>query len=282
MRLAVLKSYKLYIGGQFPRSESDHCYPVRAGRSKEGAVLAQVPRGTRKDVRDAVVAARAAQPGWNKLTPIHRGQILYRCAEVLECRAAELTSELTRMGVAARAARAEVAAAADLFAHYAGWTDKLGAVLSAVNPIAGPYFNFSAPEPIGVVGVAAPEHPPLFGLVERVLPVVASGNTAVALVSERHPLAALTLGEVLQNGDLPAGVVNLIAGPKLSLVEGLAAHLDVGAIDLTGVEDAAVRTAAARAAAENVKRTVTEAPATSLAALAGFVECKTIWHPRAY
>ena len=259
-RLPVKKTYKLYIAGEFPRSESGRSYDVQG---------ANVAWGSRKDLRDAVRAARAAFPGWAGKTAYNRGQILYRVAEMMETRRAEFV-ELT-------GGEAEVDSAVDSWVWYAGWADKLAQVLGSSNPVAGPYFNFTVPEPTGVVGVVAPEEPSLLGLVRRLAPVIVGGNTAVVLASERAPLAAVTLAEALATSDVPGGVVNLLTGRKKELAPWLASHMDVNAIDLTGVEGD--RAELERLAAENVKRVVVNGSGQSLWHAAAFLELKTVWHP---
>jgi acyl-CoA reductase-like NAD-dependent aldehyde dehydrogenase len=259
-RLPVAKTYKLYIGGAFPRSESGRTYET------EGA---NVARASRKDVRDAVRAARSAQPKWAAMTAYNRGQVLYRIAEMLEGRRKEFAG-LTGDEV-------EVGAAIDRWIWYAGWADKLAQVLGSSNPVAGPYFNFTVPEPTGVVGIVAPEEPPLDGLVSRLAPAVVGGNAVVLLASERRPLAAKTLAEVLATSDVPGGVVNLLTGRKDELGPVLAAHMDVNAIDLSGVDGD--RAELERLAAENVKRVVRNGDGQSPWHAAAFLEMKTVWHP---
>jgi acyl-CoA reductase-like NAD-dependent aldehyde dehydrogenase len=259
-RLPVRKTYKLYLGGAFPRSESGRTYEV------EGA---NVALGSRKDLRDAVRAARGAFPKWAGMTAYNRGQVLYRVAEMMEGRKAEF-AELT-------GDEAEVDAAVDRWVWYAGWADKLAQVLGTSNPVAGPYFNFTIPEPTGVVGIIAPEEPPLAGLVSRLAPAVVGGNVAVVVASERRPLAAVTLAEVLATSDVPGGVVNVLTGRKRELAPVLAGHMDVNALDLDGaVEDAAELE---RLAAENVKRIVRNGEGQSPWHAASFLEMKTVWHP---
>jgi len=282
-RLQVRKTYKLYVGGALARSESGR-YDVAT--AADGTALANVPRGSRKDVRDAVKGARAAADPWAARTAYNRGQILYRMAEAIESRADEFAASSARSrGLKPGNARAEVAAAVDACVHYAGWTDKLHAVMGAVAPVAAPYLALVTPEPTGVVAVIAPDEPDLLGLVAELLPPLATGCTVVALVSERHPLASLDLGEVLAVSDVPAGVVNLISGRRDELVPQLCGHRDVNAIvEASGID--AHSQAAGDLAAETVKRLVrsrldyTDGDAVrSLTRIEPLVELKTAWHP---
>ncbi|WP_067832528.1 aldehyde dehydrogenase family protein [Actinomadura kijaniata] len=278
-RLAVRKTYKLFIGGAFPRSESGRSYVVNDAR---GRFLANASRASRKDVRDAVGAARKAFGGWSSRTPYNRGQILYRIAEMLEGRRAQFTDELRAAGLAKNAATAEVDAAIDRWVWYAGWADKLGAVAGSANPVAGPFFNFSTPEPTGVVGIVAPDSP-LLGLVSVVAPAIVSGNTAVVVASEPSPLPAITFAEVLATSDLPGGVVNLLTGRRAELAPWLASHMDVNAIDLAGAEEAQVK-ALEEAAADNLKRVLRPVPGDwsdepGTERMTAFLETKTVWHP---
>ncbi len=260
-RLPVRKTYKLYIGGEFPRSESGRTYEAQG---------ANVARASRKDVRDAVRAARAAFPNWAELTAYNRGQVVYRIAEMLEARRAEF-SELS-------SGPEEVDRAVDRLVWYAGWADKLPQVLGSSNPVAGPYFNFTVPEPTGVVGILAPEEPPLLGLVSRIAPAIVGGNAAVVVASEGSPLAAVELAEVLATSDVPGGVVNLLTGQREELAPVLASHMDVNAIDLAGADGQSDELE--RLAADNVKRVVRGKPdAQSPWDIADFLELKTVWHP---
>ena len=284
-RLNVKKTWKLYINGEFPRTESGRYYAVM---SKGGELLANACRGSRKDLRNAVQAARKAQGGWSGKTAYNRGQILYRIAEVCEARAAELVDELRRAGASASDAKREVEQVVDRWVYYAGWSDKYPQVFGSVNPVAGPYYNFTVPEPTGVVGVVAPEEPSLLGLVSRIAPAIVGGNVVVAITSESKPLAAITLAECFETSDVPAGVINLISGMKSELVPWLAAHMDVNAIDTTGVVADAVAKVQ-QTAAENVKRVVHFDGASigwndarlsqSPYAIFDFQEMKTVWHP---
>jgi acyl-CoA reductase-like NAD-dependent aldehyde dehydrogenase len=280
-RSLVAKTYKLYVGGAFARSESGRSDPTA---DHAGAHVANVPRASRKDVRDAVKAARGAQAGWAKRTAYNRGQVLYRFAEALESR----SDELARAGVAQRdlapdAARDELGTAVDTLVHYAGWTDKIAAVMGGINPVAAPYLSFSAPEPTGVVAVLAPDDPDLLGLVREIAPALAAGNTVVALVSRRWPARALDLGEVAAVSDVPAGTLNLLCGRIDELLTPLCGHRDVNAIvDATGDREQAA--AIDELAAETVKRVSRPAGgdavgAGSLGRLEALTELKTAWHP---
>jgi acyl-CoA reductase-like NAD-dependent aldehyde dehydrogenase len=273
----VRKTYKLFIGGAFPRSESGRSYPVTG---PDGALLAHAARASRKDARDAVVAARKALPLWAGTTAYNRGQVLYRIAEMLQGRAAQFASETVAEGLSWETAEAAVGAAIDRWVWYAGWPDKVAQVAGSANPVAGPYFNFSVPEPTGVVAVAAPSG--LLGLVSVLAPVIATGNTAVVVAGERAPLAAVTLAEVLATSDLPPGVVNVLTGYTSELAPVLAGHMDVDAIDLTGV-DPAGRAELERLAAGNVKRVFAEeadwAAQPGINRMLAFLEIKTVWHP---
>jgi len=242
-RLDVRKSYKLYVDGEFPRSESGRSYVVSA---PDGTPLANVARASRKDLRDAVRAARGAFDGWSERTAMNRGQILYRAAELLEGRREQFAAEVAAVeGLADRAAREQVARATDRLVWYAGWADKISQVLGTVNPVGAPYFNFTIPEPTGIVGIVAPETSSLLGLVSRLAPVVVTGNVAVVVASETRPLPAVTLGEVFATSDLPPGVVNILTGLKAELVPVLAAHRDVDGLDTWGIP-ADLRAAARR------------------------------------
>jgi acyl-CoA reductase-like NAD-dependent aldehyde dehydrogenase len=260
-RLPVKKTYKLFVGGAFPRSESGRTYEAQGQN---------VARASRKDVRDAVVAARGAQPKWASATAYNRGQVLYRIAEMIEARAAEFADLCS--------GKQEVERAIDRWVWYAGFADKLAQVIGSSNPVAGPYFNFTIPEPTGVVGIVAPDEPPLLGLVSRVAPALVGGNAVVALASETEPLAAIELAEALATSDVPGGAVNILTGYRAELAPWLASHMDVNAIDLTGADG--LRADLERAAAENVKRVVLGDPdSQSLYEISAFLELKTVWHP---
>ena len=292
VRLNVRKTYKLYVNGQFPRSESGRSYLVAAA---DGSPLANVARASRKDLRDAVRAAHGAFDGWADRTAVNRGQILYRVAELLEGRREQFAVEVAAAeGLTGAAARDQVARATDRLVWYAGWADKISQVLGTVNPVGAPYFNFTIPEPTGIVGVVAPETSSLLGLVSRLAPVIVTGNVAVVLASETRPLPAVTLGEVLATSDVPAGVVNILTGLKSELVPVLAAHRDVDGIDTWGVP-AELRVRVETDAAESVKR-LARRPSAHAAGdarfdwsddraaqrpewMAAFLEMKTVWHP---
>jgi acyl-CoA reductase-like NAD-dependent aldehyde dehydrogenase len=284
-RLDVRKTYKLYIGGKFVRSESGR---VLAAESPRGQFLDYFSHASRKDVRDAVVAARKAQRGWAKASAYLKGQILYRAAEMLEKRADELTSEITRCTTQTSAkARSEVAAAIDRLVYYAGWTDKYSQIFSTVNPVATPHFNFTTPEPTGVVVVMAPDAPALLPLVSLTAPVILSGNAAIVVASEEHPLPALTFSEVLATSDLPGGVVNVLAGKRAELAPHIASHMDVNAM-VDGSGDATLSAILQGGTAQNLKRHTARAlkPKDWFTAKAedpywilDTVEQKTAWHP---
>jgi acyl-CoA reductase-like NAD-dependent aldehyde dehydrogenase len=289
-RIDVRKTYKLYIGGAFPRSESGRSYVVRAA---DGSPIANACRASRKDLREAVRAARKAAGGWADRTAMNRGQVLYRVAELMEGRRDQFVAEVSQAeGVREAKARELVARAIDRWVWYAGWADKISQVLGSANPVAAPYFNFTIPEPTGVVGVVAPEPSSLLGLVSRLAPPLVAGNAVVVIASETRPLAAVTLTEVLATSDVPGGVINVLTGLKAELVPVMAGHVDVDAIDVWGVPDA-LRTEVELVAADNVKRLsrrpsgvtdarfdwlddrATERPEW----IAAFLEMKTVWHP---
>ncbi|MGW7518300.1 aldehyde dehydrogenase family protein [Streptomyces sp. NPDC054796] len=291
-RLPVFKTYKLYVGGKFPRSESGRVYEVT---DSKGTWLANAPLSSRKDARDAVSAARKAFGGWSGATAYNRGQVLYRVAEMLEGRREQFTAEVASAeGLPRAKAAAQVDAAVDRWVWYAGWSDKVAQIAGSANPVAGPYFNLSSPEPTGVVAVLAPQKSSFLGLVSVLAPVLVTGNTAVVVASEDRPLPALALAEVLATSDVPGGVVNVLAGRTRELAVPLAAHQDVNAIDLagatgatgTGAGDAELATELEVAAADNLKRVVRPGegaadwsadPGTER--LLAFLETKTVWHP---
>lgn len=288
-RIPVRKTYKLYVGGQFPRSESGRSYVVRA---PDGTPLANAVRSSRKDLRDAIRLARGAFAGWQTKTAMNRGQVLYRVAELMEGRRHQFVEEVAAAeGLSSGRAEAVVERAVDRWVWYAGWADKLSQLLGTVNPVAASYFNFTIPEPTGVVGVVAPESSSLLGLVSRLAPVVVSGNCAVVLASESRPLPAVTLAEVLATSDVPPGVMNVLTGLRRELVPVLAAHMDVNALDTWGVP-ADMRTAVEESAIDSVKR-MTRPPRSDVERfdwlddrraqrpewIAAYLEMKTVWHP---
>ena len=281
-RISVAKTYKLYIGGKFPRSESGRVYPVTDAKGK---FLANAAHASRKDVRDAVVAARKAFPGWSSATAYNRGQVLYRIAELLEGRHAQFVDELRASeGISAAAAAKQVDDAIDTWVWYAGWADKYIQVAGSGNPVAGPYFNLSVPEPTGVVAIVAPQGTAsLLGLVSVLAPALVSGNTVVVVADQQHPLSAISLAEVLATSDVPGGVVNILTGSPAEIAPWLASHADVNALDLTGAGglewvDLQI------AAADTLKRVVEPepgVPARSLDRILAFTETKTVWHTKA-
>jgi acyl-CoA reductase-like NAD-dependent aldehyde dehydrogenase len=278
----VRKTYKLYVGGAFPRSESGRSYVVNDAKGK---FLANASQASRKDARDAVVAARKAFGGWSTKTAYNRGQVLYRIAEVMEGRHEQFSSEVAASeGLSISKARAVVDASIDRWVWYAGWADKLAQVVGSSNPVAGPYFDFSLPEATGVVALLAPQDSSLLGLTSVIAPAIVSGNTAVVVTSFERPLPAVTLGEVMATSDVPGGVVNILTGSASEIGPWLASHMDVNAIDLAGVADHEEATALEAAAAENLKRVRrpadedwTESP--GLSRLTQYLELKTVWHP---
>ncbi|MDP9297803.1 MAG: aldehyde dehydrogenase family protein [Actinomycetota bacterium] len=279
-RVPVKRTAKLFIGGAFPRSESGRSYEVAGA---DGRPLGRAARASRKDLRDAVAAARTAQLGWASLTAFNRGQILYRVAELMEGRRAQFEAELGDAG-ATDPVRG-VSAAIDRWVWYAGWADKIHQVSGASNPVAGPYFNFTVPEPTGVVGIVAPKEQSLLGLVSRLAPAIVGGNTAVVLASETAPLPAVSLAEVLATSDVPGGVVNILTGQVRELVPWLAGHMDVNAIDVTGVPDDLIADVETLAA-ENVKRVHHSPHADPFSTesqtpyeVTALMEMKTVWHP---
>jgi acyl-CoA reductase-like NAD-dependent aldehyde dehydrogenase len=280
-RLTIPKTYKLYIGGKFPRSESGRSYEVRAA---DGGFLANASLASRKDARDAVVAARAAVSGWAGATAYNRGQVLYRVAEVLEGRREQFAQEIAASeGVSLAEAGRQVDAAIDTWVWYAGWADKFVQVAGSGNPVAGPFFNLSVPEPTGVVAVIAPQgEASLLGLVRVVAPALVAGNTVVVVPDEAHPLSAISLAEVLATSDLPGGVVNVLTGSPAELAPWLASHADVNALDLAGAGllDWVDLEIAAADTLKRVLRPEPGVPAASLDRILGFVETKTVWHTK--
>jgi acyl-CoA reductase-like NAD-dependent aldehyde dehydrogenase len=281
-RLTIPKTYKLYIGGAFPRSESGRTYEVA---SPKGDFLANAALASRKDARDAVAAARGAVKGWSGATAYNRGQVLYRVAEILEGRRAQFVDEIVQQtGLSSSAATAEVDEAIDRWVWYAGWCDKFGQVAGNGNPVAGPYFNISVPEPTGVVGVVAPQDTALVGLVSAIAPALVTGNSVVVVASQRFPLSAISLAEVLATSDVPGGVVNVLTGSPAEIAPWLASHPDVHALDLVGAGDLDWIDLEI-AAAETLTRVLppengSDAAAPSLARITAFTETKTIWHTK--
>ena len=284
-RIDVRKTYKLYIGGAFPRSESGHSYVVNDAKGK---FMANAALASRKDARDAVQAARKAFPGWSGRTAYNRGQILYRIAEVMEDRRPQFVDAVQKSeGVTAVRAEKVLDAAIDRLVWYAGWADKITQVVGGANPVAGPFFNLSTPEPTGVVAIVAPQDSSLLGLISVIAPVIVTGNTVVVTTSHERPLPAVTFAEVLATSDVPGGVVNILTGTPATTAPWLASHMDVNAIDLTGVAgDAETAASLEEAAAENLKR-VRRAPAAEpdwtadpgTDRMTQFLETKTVWHP---
>lgn len=283
MRLDVRKTYKLYIGGKFPRSESGRTYELN---DHQGKFLANVAQASRKDARDAVVAARAAQSGWASASAYNRGQILYRIAEMLEARREQFVAEIRAMtGVSSSKANAEVDAAIDSWVWHAGWSDKIDSVAGSMNPVAGPYFNISTNQPTGVVAILAPQDSALVGLVNSIAPAIVSGNTVVVVASEGLPLSAITLTEVLATSDLPGGVVNMLTGSAKEIGPWLASHQDVNAIDLEGAHSPVELEITA---AETIKRVIRANSFSrgdsrgSLQHILALMEVKTVWHPKGH
>lgn len=277
-RLTVPKTYKLAIGGKFPRSESGRTYEVL---SAKGVFLANAAKGSRKDARDAVVAARTAVKGWSGATAYNRGQVLYRVAEVLEGRRAQFVDEIVAQeGVSAAVAGAQVDEAVDLWVWYAGWCDKYAQIAGNANPVSGPYFNISVPEPTGVVAIVAPQDSALLGLVSVVAPALVAGNSVVVVASEQYPLSAISFAEVLATSDVPGGVVNVITGSPAEVAPWLASHADVNALDLAGA-GALEWVDLQIAAADTLKRVLTPGDVTATPERIGaFTETKTVWHTK--
>ena len=275
-RIDVLKTYKLFIGGAFPRSESGRVYAVKDAK---GNHLANPSLASRKDLRDAVVAARAAFGGWSGATAYNRGQILYRMAEILEGRREQLISEITALeGSTAKLAATQVQESIDLLVWYAGWSDKISSLGGSTNPVSGPYYNFSTPEPIGVVAIFAAAKPSLLNFVGALASVIVSGNTAIIIASEKYPLPAITFSEVLATSDLPPGVVNVLTGSSTELAPWTASHMDIDAIDASGLTPKQLKEAQL-AGAQNLKRIRVHATVKSAERILSFTETKTVWHP---
>ena len=274
-RIDVKKTYKLYINGAFPRTESGRTYEVK---SAAGKFIANPCLASRKDLREAVVAARAAHVGWNKATAYNRGQILYRIAEMLEGRSAQFVEEIMiSTGVTKVKGEREVTDSVDRLVWYAGWTDKIASLAGSTNPVAGPYYNFTIPESMGVVAAIAPETPSLLGLIDAIAPIIASGNTVIILASTKAPLSALTFAEVLATSDLPAGVVNILTGKKDEIAPWMASHMDIDAMDISGLprkQAVAIKVAGA----QNLKR-IHSFKSNDPGRIVAFMEAKTVWHP---
>jgi len=275
-RIDVLKTYKLFIGGAFPRSESGRVYAIK---DFKGNHLANPSLASRKDLRDAVVAARSAFPGWSSASAYNRGQILYRMAEILEGRSEQLVTEIVALeGVTPRAAALQVQQSVDLLVWYAGWSDKISALAGSTNSVSGPYYNFSTPEPIGVVAIFAAAKPSLLNLIAAIASVITSGNTAVVIASEKFPLPAITFSEIMATSDLPAGVVNVLTGSSAELAPWAASHMDIDSIDASGLTAKQLKETQL-AGAQNLKRIRVSPDLESPARILSFMEIKTVWHP---
>jgi acyl-CoA reductase-like NAD-dependent aldehyde dehydrogenase len=275
-RIDVKKTYKLFIGGAFPRTESGRTYEVK---NSKGDFIANPCMASRKDLKDAVVAARAAQSGWSQATAYNRGQILYRIAEMLEGRTEQFVSEISELtGVTVKKAHDEVEQSIDLLVWYAGWTDKISALDGATNPVAGPYYNFTIPEALGVVGFIAPKKSALLGFIAGIAPIIASGNTVIALASENAPLPAMSLAEVIATSDVPGGVVNILTGKNAELAPWFASHMDIDGLDITGLDSKFVADIKV-AGAQNLKRIHAFKDTATPGRILAFMESKTVWHP---
>jgi acyl-CoA reductase-like NAD-dependent aldehyde dehydrogenase len=275
-RIDVKKTYKLFIGGAFPRTESGRTYEVK---NSKGDFIANPCMASRKDLKDAVVAARAAQSGWSQATAYNRGQILYRMAEMLEGRTEQFVSEISELtGVTVKKAHDEVEQSIDLLVWYAGWTDKISALDGATNPVAGPYYNFTIPEALGVVGFIAPKKSALLGFIAGIAPIIASGNTVIALASENAPLPAMSLAEVIATSDVPGGVVNILTGKTAELAPWFASHMDIDGLDITGLDSKFVAEIKV-AGAQNLKRIHAFKDTATPGRILAFMESKTVWHP---
>ena len=275
-RIDVKKTYKLFIGGQFPRSESGRSYEITGA---DGKFIANPALASRKDLRDAVTAAKSALPGWSGATAFNRGQILYRIAEIMEGRRDQFVAEILALeGGTTKAATAQVTEAIDLWVWYAGWCDKISTIAGATNPIAGPYYNFTIPEELGVVGVIAEQKESLLGLIAAIAPVISTGNSAVVIASEKRPLPAITLSEALATSDLPTGVLNILTGKVSELAPWLASHMEIDGLDVTGV-NSKIESELRIAGAENLKRIHRFNKAQSPERMLAFMEAKTVWHP---
>ena len=274
-RIDVKKTYKLFINGAFPRTESGRTYEVK---NAKGVFVANPCLASRKDLKDAVVAARAAQPEWNKATAYNKGQILYRLAEMLEGRRAQFVDEIISITGASKVkADKEVSDSIDHLVWYAGWSDKISSLSGALNPVAGPYYNFTIPESMGVIAAIAPESPSLLGFIDVIAPIIVSGNTVVVLASTKAPLSAMSFAEVIATSDVPAGVINILTGKKDEIAPWMASHMDIDGLDITGL--ATKKHAELRiAGAENLKR-IFSFKSHDPARILAFMEAKTVWHP---
>jgi len=276
MRLDVKKTYKLFIGGAFPRSESGRSYQIQDSKRN---FIANPAQASRKDLRDAVLAAKNAHPQWSSATAYNRGQILYRIAEIMEGRSDQFVAEIMALeGATPKSALKQVQEAIDTWVWYAGWTDKISSTAGSTNPIAGPYYNFTIPEPLGVVGIFAEQKSSLLGVVRGLAPVLASGNSAVVVASERRPLPAITLSECCATSDVPAGVINILTGVTSELAPWMASHMEVDGIDISGLDpksDADIR----KSGTENLKRIHRFKSENSPDRILSFMEYKTVWHP---
>ena len=276
MRLDVKKTYKLFIGGAFPRSESGRSYQIQDSKRN---FIANPAQASRKDLRDAVLAAKNSHPQWSSATAYNRGQILYRIAEIMEGRSDQFVAEIMALeGATPKAALKQVQEAIDTWVWYAGWTDKISSTAGSTNPIAGPYYNFTIPEPLGVVGIFAEQKSSLLGVVRGLAPVLASGNSAVVVASERRPLPAITLSECCATSDVPAGVINILTGVTSELAPWMASHMEVDGIDISGLDpksDADIR----KSGTENLKRIHRFKSENSPERILSFMEYKTVWHP---
>ncbi len=276
MRIDVKKTYKLFIGGAFPRSESGRSYELH---DSKGNFIANPAQASRKDLRDAVVAAKNAHGQWSSATAYNRGQILYRIAEIMEGRTEQFVAEIMSLeGITAKAATQQVHDAIDTWVWYAGWTDKIASTAGSTNPIAGPYYNFTIPEPLGVVGIIAEQKSSLLGLIRGLAPVIAGGNTAVVVASEKRALPAITLAECLATSDVPAGVINILTGKSSELAPWMASHMEIDGMDLSGM-DAKSEPELRIAGTENLKRIYRFKEDVSPARILSFMEFKTVWHP---
>jgi acyl-CoA reductase-like NAD-dependent aldehyde dehydrogenase len=276
MRIDVMKTYKLFINGSFPRSESGRVYEVKDAKGK---FLANPCLGSRKDLRESVVAARTAHNGWASATAFNRGQVLYRVAEIMQGRIDQFVAEIiAQEGATPTSAKAQVQSAIDTWVWYAGWCDKIDSISGSTNPVSGPYYNFSIPESLGVVAIFADAKPSLLNLVASLAPIIASGNTAILIANEKHPLCAITLAECISTSDVPAGVVNVLTGKFDQFISWAGSHMDIDGIDATGVGKSEL-TELKELGAENLKRIYSFSELLSTKRMTNFMEVKTVWHP---